>query len=70
MEARETALRSPLELPTWLHRLSRRILHLPAGRYQITLTVAECPDWTVQYVGKVEAGDVNNPATAPGHSRM
>lgn len=69
MEARETALRSPLELPTWLHRLSRRILHLPAGRYQITLTVADCPDWSVLYLGKVEAGD-SNPGTALGHSRQ
>ncbi len=43
-----------INFPEWIIKLSRRLLALKPGRYQITLTIGDCHDWTVVELGKVE----------------
>lgn len=44
-----------LRLPACWQRLIRRLLALPDGRYQITITVIDnVSDWSVLSLGKVE----------------
>jgi len=43
-------------MPEWITKLARRLMALPAGRYQIILTVGvNAYDWTVTELGKVES---------------
>lgn len=44
-------------MPEWIIKLARRLMALPAGRYQIILTIgnaANSYDWTVISLGKIE----------------
>lgn len=44
-------------VPEWIIKLARRLMALPAGRYQIILTIgnaANSYDWTVISLGKIE----------------
>lgn len=44
----------PASFPAWIIKLARRLLALPAGRYQLILTIDRECDWTVIELGKVE----------------
>lgn len=43
-----------LDVSGWLIRFVRRIAHLPAGRYLVTLTIGKRIDWTIVKLGQPE----------------
>lgn len=53
-ERQLTAVRTNGARPDWSTKLMRRLRGLKPGRYQITLTVGDQPNWTVTELGKVE----------------
>ncbi|NLS78944.1 MAG: hypothetical protein GXY76_16965 [Chloroflexi bacterium] len=56
MESAKDHAEAEVILPGWTIRLGRRVACLPNGRYNLLLTVdGQRADWTIVYLGKVEA---------------